>query len=185
MITPLSFTPARREEVPDYVRAAALQGQGELAAREFNDQMKRDRNALPGELYGAYSEITGTNPIADAISRNRGSSNGMALQGPTPTGADPLASAPVAGASKITPVMSGGSAASTAGSAAVPVVGGALSAALSRQQGGSQRDQIKSGVGTAAAGTLATYGTPMAASGPAGWIGIAALAAASLYGMLA
>lgn len=216
MITPLQFVPARREEMPDYVRAAYLQGQGELEVQKLKDQQRRERNELPGELYGTYSEITGTNPIADALSRNRG--RGTAEQGATPTGTPPQA------ASNITPMMpnaaggasqafgattaagpapvsaalpaathgmatkagtqAAGNAAGSAGAAAMPFVGGAISAGLTAQQGGSQRDQVKSGVGSAATGALATYAAPLAASGPVGWAGIAALAAASLYGML-
>lgn len=77
----------------------------------------------------------------------------------------------------------GANSAATAGSAAVPIVGGLIGAGTSYATGGSDEDTIKSGVGGAATGALATYGAPMAAAGPIGWAGIAALSAASLYGM--
>lgn len=228
------YIPAKRAETPDMVRAAMLQHQADMQAKEYNDQRKRDRNALPAELYGTYSEVTGTNPIADAIKRAKDKGLGTGGQtatagstpvsapppgvstppppavNPTPTGVDPLAMQGLSAgeaASKmstmaptstaVTPAAqtgaklggdvmgkAGANVAGNAGAAAVPVVGGLVNAGVTAAQGGSTAQVAKSGVGGAATGALAAYGAPLAAAGPVGWAGIAALAAASLYGML-
>ena len=95
------YIPAQRADVPDYIQAEFLQHRADLEANEYNDQRKRDRNALPGELYGAYSDVTGTNPIADALKRQKDKLGGP----PTPrgTGTDPSMSS----MSGISPVPAG------------------------------------------------------------------------------
>lgn len=68
---------------------------------------------------------------------------------------------------------------------AAPVAGAFVAPALTAANGGSVSDVTKSTVGGGASSVLAASWPGLAASGPGGWAAIAALSAASLYGMFA
>jgi hypothetical protein len=61
------FIAAKREEVPDYVRAAALQNHGDRQADAQNQANRERWMSAPVDAYESYSNITETNPLADAV----------------------------------------------------------------------------------------------------------------------
>lgn len=194
------FTPAKREDVPDYVTAniygQARQNQQYLQQLENSREDQKDLMSLPGKGYTMYTDLTGHEPLKDLVNKWRknrelpppGSTNDMMPTqnvinpGTGPTPPPQAQAAPTPMPDQMTPGGSPGF--SPAGTAAGAGLGG-VTAALAANQQGMHRDKvIGKGVGGAALGALPMTAAPLAAAGPPGWAALAGQSALALYGLL-